>query len=36
MPHHKHLESTNMLEWFNEEIRRRPRVVRCYRIPQAA
>jgi putative transposase len=28
LPHHKHLKSTNMLERFNEEIRRRTRVVR--------
>lgn len=28
--HHKHLKSTNMLERFNEEIRRRTRVVRIF------
>lgn len=28
LPHHKHLKSTNMLERFNEEIKRRTRVVR--------
>lgn len=26
-PHHKHLKSTNVLEWLNEEIKRRTRVV---------
>lgn len=26
--HHKHMKSTNMLEWLNEEIKRRPHVVR--------
>ena len=30
LPHHKHLKSTNMLERFNEEIRRRTRVVRIF------
>jgi transposase-like protein len=33
-PHHKHLKSTNMLERFNEEIKRRTRVVRIF--PNAA
>jgi putative transposase len=28
--HHKRLKSTNMLEWLNEEIRRRPRVARIF------
>ena len=28
--HHKHLKSTNMLERLNEEIKRRPRVVRIF------
>ena len=32
--HHKHLKSTNMLERFNEEIKRRTRVVRIF--PNAA
>jgi putative transposase len=30
LPHHKHLKSTNMLERFNEEIKRRTRVVRIF------
>ena len=30
MAHHKHMKSTNMLERFNEEIRRRTRVVRIF------
>jgi transposase-like protein len=30
LPHHKHMKSTNMLERFNEEIRRRTRVVRIF------
>jgi len=33
-PHHKHLKSTNMLARFNEEIKRRTRVVRIF--PNAA
>ena len=28
--HHKHLKSTNMLEWLNEEIKRRTHVVRIF------
>jgi putative transposase len=32
--HHRHLKSTNMLEWLNEELRRRTRVVRIF--PNAA
>jgi transposase-like protein len=28
--HHKHMKSTNMLEWLNEEIKRRTRVVRIF------
>lgn len=28
--HHKHLKSTNMLEWLNEEIKRRTYVVRIF------
>ena len=28
--HHKHLTSTNMLERFNQEIRRRPHIVRVF------
>lgn len=34
LQHHKHLKSTNMLERFNEEIKRRTRVVRIF--PNAA
>jgi putative transposase len=30
LAHHKHLKSTNMLERFNEEIKRRTRVVRIF------
>lgn len=30
LQHHKHMKSTNMLERFNEEIRRRTRVVRIF------
>jgi len=30
LPHHKHMKSTNMLERFNEEIKRRTRVVRIF------
>jgi putative transposase len=30
LPHHKHLKSTNMLERFNEEIKRRTRVARIF------
>ena len=30
LQHHKHLKSTNMLERFNEEIKRRTRVVRIF------
>jgi putative transposase len=30
LPHHKHLESNNMLERFNEEIKRRTRMVRSF------
>ena len=30
MQHHKHMKSTNMLERFNEEIKRRTRVVRIF------
>ncbi len=28
--HHKHMKSTNMLEWLNEEIKRRTQVVRIF------
>jgi len=34
LPHHKHLKSTNLLGRFNEEIKRRTRVVRIF--PNAA
>ena len=30
LQHHKHMKSTNMLERFNEEIKRRTRVVRIF------
>jgi len=30
LPHHKHMKSTNMLERFNEELKRRTRVVRIF------
>ena len=30
LPHHKHLKSTNMLERFNQEIKRRTLVVRIF------
>lgn len=30
LPHHKHMKSTNMLERFNEEIKRRTHVVRIF------
>ena len=30
LQHHKHLKSTNMLERFNEEIKRRTQVVRIF------
>jgi putative transposase len=30
LPHHKHMKSTNMLERFNQELKRRTRVVRIF------
>jgi len=30
LPHHKHMESTNMLERLNQEIKRRTHVVRIF------
>jgi putative transposase len=30
LPHHKHLKATNMLEWLNQELKRRTHVVRIF------
>jgi putative transposase len=34
--HHKHLKSTNLLDRFNKEIKRRAHVVRIFPMPKAA
>ncbi len=36
LQHHKHMKSTNILERFNEEIKRRTHVVRIFQMPKVA